>query len=72
MYKIKLVLIIMVLALFNSCQTVEKGEHSTNLNLIPYPTKVYEQKGEFELSSKTVITVHNKSSKLAAEFLQSS
>ena len=70
MYKIKLVLVIMVLALFNSCQTVEKGEHSTNLNLVPYPAKVYEQKGEFELNSGTVITVHDESSKLAAEFLQ--
>lgn len=71
MYKIKFVLIIMVVALFNSCQTTQKEEHSTNLNLVPYPAKVYEQKGEFELTAATTIVAKDEKAQPVADFLQS-
>lgn len=70
MYKIKLVFIIAVLALLSSCQNVQKEEHSTNLHLVPYPAKVYEQKGEFQLTTNTTIVAKDESSKSIATLLQ--
>ncbi len=68
MLKIKVILLLLIIVGLNSCN--QKGEHSTALNLIPYPVKVMEQSGSFELNASTKIIATGDASQLVANYLQ--